>query len=86
MKKKIGILLILFATVVSYKVYDRQNRLVEIWQDRGEVIDVYDHQMARKGFIKKERNQWSRYDKEWNKETTIERADNGPVTIDEAVR
>lgn len=86
MKRKISILLMLFATVVSYRVYDRQNKLIEIWQDRGEVIDVYDHQIARKGFIKKEQNQWSRYDKEWNRETIIERADRGPITIDEEIR
>jgi hypothetical protein len=83
MKKKIITFLLLFATVVSYRVYDRQGKLIEVWKDRGAVIDVYDHQMARKGFIKKERNQWSRYDKEWNIQATIERADNGTVSIDE---
>lgn len=86
MKKQIFTFVLLFATVVSYKVYDRQNRLIEIWQDRGEVIDVYDSENARKGFIKKERNQWSRYDKEWSREATIERDSKGEITLDRIER
>ncbi|MBI2400922.1 MAG: hypothetical protein HYV23_07715 [Deltaproteobacteria bacterium] len=68
--------------VATYRVYDSTGKLTEIWKDRGEVIDIYSPSLSRKGFIKKERNQWGRYDKEWKKEATIEREDGQDIELD----
>lgn len=71
-----------FVLVATYRVYDRQGKLTEIWKDRGEVIDIYSPDMSRKGFIKKERKLWGRYDREWKKEVTIEREDGQDIELD----
>lgn len=72
----------LFVLVATYRVYDPQGKLTEIWNDRGDVIDIYSPDMTRKGFIKKERKQWGRYDREWKKEATIEREGRQDIELD----
>jgi len=81
-EKLFAIFLASFVLVATYRVYDRQGKLKEIWKDRGEVIDVYGPDMSRKGFIKKERKQWGRYDREWKKEAVIEREDGQDIELD----
>lgn len=68
--------------VATYRVYDTTGKLTEIWKDRGEVIDIYSPDMSRKGFIKKERDQWGRYDRQWKKEATIEREGGQDIELD----
>lgn len=74
---------ILVSNVETYKVYDNKRRLIEVWEDRGETIDIYNPDMTRKGFIKKNRKQWDRYDKRGNREGAIQKDDRGEITIDE---
>jgi len=71
-----------FVLVATYRVYDPAGKLTEIWKDRGEVIDIYSPDMSRKGFIKKERQSWGRYDREWKKEATIEREGGQDIELD----
>lgn len=71
-----------FAAVVSYRVYDTRGAIVEIWKDRGDAIDVYAPDMARKGYIKKERDRWTRFDRESRREATIKKDDNGEMELD----
>lgn len=81
--KKISVaLLASLVLVATYRVYDSTGKLTEIWKDRGETIDIYGPDMSRKGFIKKERNQWGRYDSEWKKEATIEREGGQDIELD----
>lgn len=81
-KKVLAAVLASLVLIATYRVYDRQGVLTEIWQDKGEVIDVYGPDMSRKGFIKKERKRWSRYDREWNREALIEREDGKDIELD----
>lgn len=83
MKRTMSTLLIAaLATTVTYRVYDREMNLVEIWKDKGAVIDVYGPKYERKGRIEKEADRWSRYDREMRLEETIEREGNGEITLD----
>lgn len=71
-----NIFLALIAPVVlvttTYKIYDKESRLFEIWQDQGEgKVAIYGPRHEEKGFIIKKENSWERYDKEWNRESTI---------------
>lgn len=84
--KTIMTLFLVLTSVVSYRVYDRQNRLIEVWQDRGDTIDIFDHQMSRKGYIRKEVSRWSRFDKESNRVATIERDNKGVILLDKVER
>ena len=82
MGKVISTLLAVAIVATTYRVYDRQGKLVEIWEDKGTTIEIYGPDMSRKGHIEKGLNSWSRFDKGWNREASIERADSGPVTLD----
>lgn len=59
----------------TYRVYDKEMNLVEIWKDKGAVIDVYGPKYERKGTIIKKEDHWDRYDKEMNRERTIQPAE-----------
>lgn len=81
-KKILAAALASLVLVATYRVYDSTGKLTEIWKDRGEVIDIYSPDMSRKGFIKKERDQWGRYDRHWKKEATIVREGGQDIELD----
>lgn len=81
-KKILAMALASFVLVAAYRVYDPAGKLTEIWKDRGEVIDIYSPSLSRKGFIRKERSQWGRFDNEWKKQATIEREDGKEIELD----
>lgn len=55
----------------TYRVFDKDGNVTEIWKDKNGLIEVYNPDMSRKGYIRKEGDRLERYDKDWRREGTI---------------
>ncbi|MBI5492763.1 MAG: hypothetical protein HY893_07510 [Deltaproteobacteria bacterium] len=55
----------------TYRVFDKKGNVTEIWKEKDGLIEVYNPDMSRKGYIKKEGHRLERYDKDWRREGTI---------------
>ena len=78
MCKTCWLLLVLFlplptpAIAETYRVFDKDQNVVEIWKEKDGLIEVYNPDMSRKGYIKKEGKRLERYDKDWRREGRVE--------------
>lgn len=59
-----------FADTTS-RVFDKEGRVVEIWKEKDGLIEVYNPDMSRKGYIRKEGDRLERYDRNWKREGSI---------------
>jgi hypothetical protein len=59
----------------TFRVYDKESNILEIWQKKDGIVEIYDMDWNRKGYIKKENNTWELYDKDWNRRGTVESED-----------
>lgn len=66
------LLLPLPALAETYRVFDKDHNVVEIWREKDDLIEVYNKDWSRKGYIKKEGNRLERYDKTWKREGRVE--------------
>ena len=55
----------------TYRVFDKEGKVAEIWKEKNGLIEVYNPDMSRKGYIRKEGDRFERYDKDWRREGTI---------------
>lgn len=55
----------------TYCVFDKDGNVTEIWKEKDGVIEVYNPDWSRKGYIKKEGRRLERYDKDWRREEII---------------
>jgi predicted transcriptional regulator YdeE len=55
----------------TYRVFDKDGRVTEIWKEKNALIEVYNPDMSRKGYIRKESDRLELYDKAWRREGTI---------------
>lgn len=74
---RIIFLLMLLAPIFSladdtYRVYDKEGKVVEIWKQKDNLIEVYNPDWSRKGYIRKEGSRLERYDRDWKREEMIE--------------
>jgi len=56
----------------TYRVFDKNGNVTEIWKEKDGVIEVYDKDWSRKGYIRKEGKRLERYNKDWEREEHIE--------------
>lgn len=56
----------------TYRVFDKDQNVVEIWREKDGLIEVYNPDMSRKGYIKKEGKRLEKYDKDWRREGRAE--------------
>lgn len=64
---------VLLTAVTTYKVYDSNHNLIEIWEEKNDRIEMFDYpSYMKKGYIVKEKNSdWTVYDNQHNKTETI---------------
>lgn len=55
----------------TYRVFDKDGRVAEIWKEKNGLIEVYNLDMSRKGYIRKEGERLERYDRNWNRDGSI---------------
>jgi len=69
------VVLLLAAPVVAgttRRVFDKNGNVTEIWKEGDGVIEVYNKDWTRKGYIKEEGQRFERYDKDWRRRGNTE--------------
>lgn len=63
---------VLLTAVTTYKVYDSNHNLIEIWEEKNNTIEIYGYpDYLRKGYIVKEQDKWIEYDTNHMEKRTI---------------
>jgi len=55
----------------TYRVFDKNGNVTEIWKEKNGLIEIYNPDMSRKGYIRKEGDRLERYDNNWRREGAI---------------